>query len=222
MNPSPEQRKEQLEARLVKHGIEDQKILHLPYLAFEPEDFASPHDIGCRMMVLYAAAYVATTPDDAEVVTDWLKEQKLWSHVSKGEKNLFQGKITDEQTLIDFSWEGECAFVLAWVLDLVPEIPAPTGPLPEPTLELFMNNIPELGQGLEPFLAQLSLRDLTQVYDENLFHELVTTHFRDLIFKGGTDSSDIDPTVSFQRHRTLNWVRRFMGIESWEETDTST
>ncbi|NJK95616.1 MAG: DUF4272 domain-containing protein [Bacteroidales bacterium] len=89
-------------------------------------------------------------------------------------------------------------------------------------MTFFINNIPALGEKLDDFLSKLSYRNTAEIYDENIFHELATTYFRDLLFNGKNNTSDIDSNISFLRHQTLNWVRRFMDIAEWDETDTST
>lgn len=85
-----------------------------------------------------------------------------------------------------------------------------------------MNKVPALGEKLGEFLNNFDYRNTAEIYDENLFHELATTYYRDLMFSGKDDESDIDRDVSFLRHKTLNWLRRFMDIKEWDETDTST
>jgi hypothetical protein len=215
-------RKKRLEERLAKHGIKEYHVQYLPYLEFDDKKFATSYETGCRMMILYAVAYTASEPDDRVAVTEWLKKEKLWNHVSPNEKEFFEGKVNDEQKIIDFSWQGECAYILAWTLNLIKETPTPTEQVNDQQLDNFMNVIPALGEELNDFLDKLSYRNATEIYDENLFHELATTYFRDLMFNGKKNKSDIDPNISFLRHQTLNWLRRFMDIEEWDETDTST
>lgn len=215
-------RKQRLEDRLSRHGIKEYHVKYLPYLEFDDKTFASPYETGCRMMILYAVAYTATELDGREAVVDWLKRENLWTHVAPSERELFENKVTDEQKLIDFSWQGECAYILAWSLSLIKKTPTPTEQVSEQELDDFMECVPALGDKLDDFLGNLSYRDTTEIYDENLFHELATTYFRDLIFNGKENTSNIDRNISFLRHQTLNWLRRFMDIDEWDETDTST
>ncbi|WP_194777921.1 DUF4272 domain-containing protein [Pararhodonellum marinum] len=215
-------RKKRLEERLVKHGIKEYHIQYLPYLEFDEKKFSTPYVTGCRMMILYAVAYTASELDDREAITKWLKREELLSHVSPDERELLEGKLKNEQKIIDFSWQRECAYILAWALNLIKETPTPTEQVNDQQLDDFMNVIPALGEELGDFLNELNYRDTTEIYDENLFHELATTYFRDLMFNGKKDNSDIDRNISFLRHQTLNWLRRFMDIEEWDETDTST
>ena len=215
-------RKKGLEERLARHGIKEHRVDYLPYLEFEENTFATPYETGRRMMILYAVAYTAMELDHKESVADWLKKEDLWTHVAPSERELLEGKVKDEQKLIEFSWQGECAYILAWALNIIKETPSPTREVNEDELDDFMARVPAIGDKLENFLNNLNYRDPAQIYDENLFHELATTYFRDLMFNGKNDESDIDRNVSFIRHRTLNWLRRFMDFSKWDETDTST
>jgi len=71
-------------------------------------------------------------------------------------------------------------------------------------------------------LKDLTFRTLGEIFDENILNELAITYFRDLYFNGNQDETQINRMVNFERHRTLNWVRKFQGIEEWDDTDTST
>jgi hypothetical protein len=216
------QRKKQLEARLAKHGIVDYHVTFLPYLDFDEKTFATPYETGCRMLIFYAGAYVASEPDDRQAIVDWLKSENLWEQVSFNEQQFFIGNQTDEGDITRFSWQTENAYILAWALHLINETPSPTSQITQEQLDDFMNKVPQLGTDLGDFLSNLKYRETTEIYDENLFYELATSHFRDLRFTGKEDTSDIESGISYIRHKTLNWLRRFQGISDWDETITST
>lgn len=215
-------RKKQLEARLAKHGIGDYHVTHLPYLDFDDKTFATPYETGCRMLIFYAGAYVAGEPDDRHAIVDWVKNENLWEHVSFNEQEFFIGNVTDEESITKISWQTENAYILAWALNLIKETPTPTSQITQEQLDDFMSKVPQLGSDLGEFLSNLKYRDTAEIYDENLFHELATSYFRDLRFSGKENASDIDKSISYIRHKTLNWLRHFQGISDWEETDTST
>lgn len=214
-------RKKRIEDRLASHGIQHH-ITYLPYLDFDAKSFATPYEAGCRMIILYAGAFAASEPDERELIADWLKEENLWSHVTENEIEFFESKMVDERKIMDFSWQIECAYILAWALNLIKDTPTPTGALTDEQLDDFIEIVPLFELELEDFLTNLSYRDTKEIYDENLFHELATSYFRELMFIPNEDTSNIDRDVSYFRHKTLNWVRRFMDIDYWDETDTST
>jgi len=160
-------------------------------------------------MILYALAYTASQIDDREKIVNWLKRQNLWTHISPNQKEFFEGKITDEQKIIDFSWQGEGSYIIEWALNIIKETQIPTEQVSKEQLDTFTNVVPSLGTSLTGFLSNFYYRDTAEIYDENIFHELATAYFRDLLFRGDIDKTDIDRGISFIRHRTLNWLGRF-------------
>jgi hypothetical protein len=74
----------------------------------------------------------------------------------------------------------------------------------------------------------LEYRSLDEIYEENLLNELATSYFRDLLFNGKEDATTINRAISFERHKTLNWLRTFyegddeVTGELWDDVDTST
>ncbi|MBA4057029.1 MAG: hypothetical protein C0490_20105 [Marivirga sp.] len=215
-------RRTRLENQLKDRGISGYEVKYLPYLEFDESSFATAYEVGVRMIILYSCAYVAHNLDETEATAYWLRQEKLWPDVSPEEKKLFTGEIKDEDNLIDFSWRLEAAYTLAWALKLVKELHPPTSQIDEEQMTDFQANMPNIGDKLSSYLNNLSLRDKGEIFDENVFNELATTYFRDLLFNGKTDTTDIDRSVSFERHIVLNWVRRFSDIAEWDDTDTST
>lgn len=213
-------RKEQLKRRLAKYGIKEHEVDYLRYLEFDANKFATPYETGCRMMVLYSVSYTASELDDRVAIVNWLKRENLWEYVAPSELELFEGRVLEEQKLIDFSWMGECAYILAWTLNLIKDTPTPTRPISDNELDEFMTSVPEIGEKLGLFLYSLKYRDSSEVYDENIFHVLATTYFRDHLSDKNT--SNLDRGVSYLRHKTLNWLTRFLDITEWDDTETST
>ncbi len=217
-----QRRKKRIEERLKKHGVTTFEISFLRYLMFDEKEFASPYEVGCRIMILYAVASSVEMPEKWPAFVVWFKEQNVWDHVVEREKELFAGNIDEEDELDAFSWQGEAAYVLAWALGLVRDRPDPSGQLTEEQVMDLVNHLPATGDNLQAFLSELSYRDAEEIFEENIFYELTTAYFRDLLFNGQEDSSDIERTAAFQRHKALNWLRRFSGIKEWDETSTST
>jgi hypothetical protein len=215
-------RKARLEKQLKERGILDYEIKHPSYLDFDESTFATSYEIGVRMIILYSCAYVTYNIDDTKKIAGWLKQEKLWPHVSPEEKELFNGNIQDKEKLSEFSWRIESAFTLAWVLNLIDVLHPPTSELNEEKVTDFQSKMPQFGDDLKLYLGNLNLRNKGEIFEENIFNELATTYFRDLLFNGKPDTTDIDRYVSFERHIVLNWVRRFGDITEWDETDTST
>ncbi len=215
-------RRERIEERLRKHGISDTSIVFLRYLMFDDKVFATPYEVGCRIMILYAIVYSIEEPTKKEVVAKWLKNENIWEHVSDREAEYLEGAETDQEQINDFSWQLEEAYILAWALNLVKIRLSPNNSLTDEEMEEFFENVAPLGDDLKSFLNNLSYRDTEEIFEENIFYELTTAFFRELLFNGKEDTTDINRVVAFRRHKALNWLRRFMDIKDWEETDTST
>jgi hypothetical protein len=214
-------RKARIELRLDDHGITDLQITFLEYLNFDDQEFASPYETGCRIFILYALAYTVEEPASLLAVADWLKEEKLWNHLSLTEQEYFAGNFEEEQ-LHDFIVQMEAAYILAWAVNVIKDKPSPAADLTEAQLENFFKSFPSIGEPVLQFLSGLTFRDTKEIFDENVFYELATAHFRDLLFNDKEDTTNISRIAAFQRHKALNWLRRFSGITDWDETDTST
>ena len=216
-------RKERLEKRLLDYGLKEYQNTNLSYLEFDPEKFATPIEIARRIIILYSTFHVACNLNDIEEIKKWLIKENLWEDLSDIEKELFNGEIEDEEKLSEFSWNIEKVYILAWTLNIVDDTPEPTNQITDTQFENLINNIPPLGkENLLEFFNNQQLRDRNEIYDESLFSELITAYFRDLYCNGQDNQTSLDPNSTHERHFALNWVRRFSGIENWEETDTST
>lgn len=217
-----EERKARLEKKLDERGINNYRINNLPYLNVEESAFTSAYEVGVRLIILYSCAYVAYNRNEIRNVEAWLREQRLWDYVSPSEKDLFEGNISDEEKIACFQWRIESAITLGWPVGLLDTLEPPISEAGELLIKRFQETIPRIGAPVQSFLNDLTLRDEGEIFEENILNELATTYFRDLIFNGKNDTSDIDRNVSFERHFALNWVRRFDEITEWDDTDTST
>ncbi|MEO6358901.1 MAG: DUF4272 domain-containing protein [Ferruginibacter sp.] len=215
-------RKETIEQRLRKHGIFDTSITFLRYLMFDDKVFATPYEVGCRIMTINAILYTIEEPAKKQPIADRLKSANIWEHVSYREAQYLEGNETDQEQINEFSWQLEAAYILAWALNLVKERPSPSGSVTDEQMEDFFGNIAPLGDRLQDFLNGLTYRNTAEIFEENIFYEMTTAYFRDLLFNGREDTTDINRTAAFERHKALNWLRRFSDVKDWEETDTST
>jgi len=215
-------RKKKLEERLISLGIKNYRVSHLSYLDYSKEEFQRPYEVGCRLIILNAISYSVHNLDDRPKIIQWLKKEKLWEQVSNNEINFLNQSKPNEDVLLDLSWKIESSILLGWVLNLFDNLHDITQECSDDVMDAFESKIPELGAETKDFLRDLKFRPLDQIYEENLLNELVTTYFRDLMFSGKSDETQIDRVVSFERHQALNWLRKFQGINEWDDTDTST
>ena len=215
-------RKKKLEAMLISLGIKNYRVSHLPYLDYSKEEFQSPYEIGCRLIILYAISYSVHKLDDRPKIIEWLKKEKLWEKVSNNEINFLNQRKPNEDVLLDLSWKIESSILLGWVLNLFDNLHDIRQECSDEVMDAFESKVPKIGAETKDFLRDLKFGSLDQIYQENLLNELATIYFRDLMFNGKSDETQINRMVSFERHQTLNWVRKFQGISEWDNTDTST
>lgn len=154
----------------------------MEYLNHTKEKFQSPYEAGCRMIILYAIAYLVNNLEDRPAFIEWFKNEKIWEKVSPKEKEFLMDPSPEERVLMDLSWRIESAITLAWCLkkvDVLPRLDDENN-----VVEEFQQNLPELGDSLVLFLSQLEFRSFEEIYEENLLNELATSYFRDLLFNG--------------------------------------
>ena len=215
-------RKERIEERLQKFGITWVSISYLRYLLFDDKTFATPYEAGCRILIIYAVVYAIEEPSKKEALAQWLKQEKIWKEASYGEQQFLEGGETGPEQIHAFSWQLDAAYMLAWSLNLVKEAPSPLDSVTDGQMEDFFENVAPLGDNLDSFLKNLSYRNTEEIFEENIFYELTTAYFRDLLFNGKEDTTHINRAAAFERHKALNWLRRYMSVKAWEDTDTST
>lgn len=155
---------------------------------------------------------------------DRVRTSELWKDFSTWELEYLADADPREEVQAEMSWCIEGAIVLAWCVGLLDDLP-PLDADGADVMETFRQRVPAVGGCPPSFLNTLRLRDKGEIYEENLLNEKATAYFRDLLFNGRSDETDIDRGVSLERHRALNWVRNVGGNGmdvKWEETDTST
>ncbi len=215
-------KKRKFESRMMHLGINKYRITNLEYLNAANEVFVSPYKAGCRLLILYALAYAGQNLSARQKIAAWLQRENLWEEGSPEEKNFLSNPAPTEKELIELSWGLEAALTLGWALNLFDDLHEIDNTGTDEEMDTFIEAIPALGNPTKDFLASLAYRNLDEIYAENLVNELATAYFRDLLILGGTDETNINRMVSYERHNVLNWVRQFSGIRDWDETDTST
>jgi hypothetical protein len=215
-------KKKQFESRLISLGIKNYRVSHLEFLDHSQETFQEPYEVGCRMLILYALAYVSQNLDERLSIVDWFKRENIWDKVSDNEKNFLYAHVPEEEKAIDISWGIEGALTLAWVLNIVKTLPEIDQGSQDDVFDHFFSSMPQIGTNTQEFLRHLSFRSLEEIYEENLVNEAATSYFRDILLSGREDETNINRMISFERHRVLNWVRQFLGVKDWDEIGTDT
>jgi len=213
-------RKKIIEEKLISYEIKGSKISYLPYLEFSEEDFQTPYEVGCRILILWAVSYLSYNPSEKAEIESWLKSSILWERISEREKKIFNEDLP-QKSLIDFSWKIEAVIVLSWAVNLIEKLPRLDTKISDQELDELMSKLP-ITENPNYFLTLLSFRNKEEIFIENIINEMITWHLRDKMLSGKKENLKIDPSISFERHYALNWLRQFGGISEWDETDTST
>lgn len=215
-------RKKQFESRLISLGIKNYRVSHLEFLDHSKETFQTPFEVGCRALILNGLAYAAHNLDKRISIADWFKREDIWDKVSNNEKEFLYDVTPENEKIVDVSWAIEAALTLAWTLNVVDTLPEIDRESTDDEIGNFLARIPQPGESTKEFLQNLSYRNLEEIYEENLVNEAVTAYLRDITLLEREDETNINRTISFERHRVLNWVRQFMGEKDWDEISTCT
>jgi Domain of unknown function (DUF4272) len=216
------QKKKSLEQKLINYGIKNYRVSYPQFFDFSKKEFKTPYEVGCRMIILYTISHCVHNLDEREEIIEWLESENLWQKVSPIERKFLKNPIPERKELINLSWRIESALTLGWALNLIPILAKLNKKDNEDSITKFFKVVPFICEPTTQFLQNLEFRNVDEIYEENLINELATTYFRDLFFSGKEDKTNINRLTSFERHLVLNWLRSFMGIEDWDETDTST
>ncbi|MCH2046025.1 MAG: DUF4272 domain-containing protein [Saprospiraceae bacterium] len=214
--------KNEIEAKLIKYGIQDREIKYLPYLDFNPREFQQPKDVAKRAIILGTISNVAKSFFRRRQAKNWLKKEQLWEVCTETEQSFLNAIFPSQQQQIMFSWAIEAAMVLSWTINKIDQLPQIIEEFSESNYLAFLDSMPKIGDSTSPYINSATYRDYEAIFKENIVNELATTYFRDLLFSGAPDTTNINRGVSFERHKALNWVRQFSGIKEWDHTDTST
>ena len=210
-------RKENIEARLKLHGIDDFLIIDLSHLNTNAYDFATPEEAAQRLFILLAISFTAYNFDESEKIMDWLKKENLWKAVSEKEKEFFRDPDPGEDEKRNLSWRFEGAYVLAWALQKIDLPPNPSDECNEEQVKEFLSVIPAIGSSTEIFFKNLRFRPLGEILDETLFAELTTAYFHDLHVTDKANTSTLHARAVYERLLALNWLRRFNGNSDWDK-----
>lgn len=186
-------RKDKVESKLIAYGLKDSKITYLRYLDFSLEEFQTPYDVGCRILILWAVSYVATNLDEKDEIAEWLKTWALWDKVSEQEKKLFTEELP-EISLMDFSWHIEAVVVLCWAVNLLEVLPDLNVEMTDSESDALMAKLP-IDENPEIFLSILAYRDKEEIFVENIINEMITWYLRDKMLNKKTNESNVNAAI---------------------------
>ncbi|MER0438291.1 DUF4272 domain-containing protein [Emticicia sp. W12TSBA100-4] len=182
--------------------------------------------MGKRLYAFYSIVYLIENPEDKAKLILWLKKETIWDELAESEKYIFGGVSLSEEEIGECFWAIERVGILAWVLGIYNKDLDPN----EPTdFDEIYEEIPKFGESLDDFFTKLEFIkiDKQKIFLENIFYELITSTLRDISFGLQKTIPQCDSYISFERHKTLNWVRNYgysdkNQIIDWDDVATDT
>ena len=199
-------RKQQLEERLKSHHIEEKFFPSDDSYGEKNYDTVPPEAAAHRLLTLLAVSFAAYNFDDAEKTMDWLKTIGVWKSVSEKEKAFFRDPAPADMVKQELSWRFEGAYLIAWCLQQVEDLPDPSGELSEKHVRQFLQSVPPVGKPVDDFLEGLKFRALPAIIDEKLFYESCMLWFAHQRKADLENSTSVNPRAAFERYPALAYV----------------
>src|SRR5271165_6622400 len=216
-------RKERSEARVRAEGVPINP--HLPRIeATEEARLRSKEDVAYRSLALTVVTAKAIGMVQSSV-ENAVKHLGLSPHFSPRERDFILDPTPPHQDVVHFSWSGEAAWPLFWVLGFVDRLERPISVVGERDLQQAVHAIQD--HGAQPYIDSARLRSLDEVLDETDLIYRYHWAVREAWLRGHKMPAGLDPGVVEERHHALNWLAVPCDEQpdewpEWDEVDTST
>lgn len=214
-NTSIEKQKQAINKRLAEYGIFDFNEPSIVYPVEQGINLATPVEAASRMLVLLTVAFSAYSFNETDKLTDWIKKEDLWKAVSEKEKEFFRSPDPSEETKAALSWRFECAYMLAWALQIVETLPDPMEECSEELVKEFLSNTPGIGNTTNEFFRHLQFRPYSEMVNEYLFYTTASAYFIDIHEKDLANTSSINERAAYERGLILQWLLGLNG-KDWD------
>ena len=213
---TPGQRKAKTHAILRTRGIPC--LPWLPRIESENDtELRTSEEVGARMFCLFCVIGSAFYPSST-FYRDYLRDQKLWEHLTPEEVSFLSNPAPDRRSIINFTWRAEALFLLMWTVRVFRTLPLPTHQIPN---EKIISKFPSLEQSPWTFIRKLRLRRKSEILDaSDLIYRLhwATTQAR---VEGKPPPARLDPEVILEWHHAINWVTKYDDAE-WDNVPVDT
>jgi hypothetical protein len=167
----------------------------------------------CLFCVIGSAFYPSST-----YYRDYLKEQKLWEHLSSDEIAFLSKESPDRQSINSFTWRVEALFVLMWTVRLFGKLPLPTRLIEN---EKIYFKFPSLEESPWQFIRRLKLRPKSEILDaSDLIYRLHWATTQAWV-EGKPSPAGLNPEVIVEWHHAINWVTKYDDAE-WDRVPVDT
>ncbi|MEH0155430.1 DUF4272 domain-containing protein [Limibacter armeniacum] len=206
-------RKNQTEAFLEENGIKINKNLPCTE-AIDKVQIRTLEEVVDRTLALLIIAAKGEGVEQ-EHLSRIVTEKNIDSF-SPIEKKLFDNENLDNQERTIASWRYESLYTMLWALNMMPELKYPSDICDVATI---------VGKVLKP--SREEFESLTQLRSkEEILDELDRTYRMhwacvDARINGQNVGGNINPSVIYERHYSLNWLTNYMN-EEWDDVQTHT
>ncbi|MDP6045500.1 MAG: DUF4272 domain-containing protein [Phycisphaerae bacterium] len=204
-------------------SIEQVKAMGLPFIEHLPvvEDQTqieprTPQEVASRCLAVAICALKGETQgQEAEFVDGLVKEYGAEGYFSPQEAVFIKDPAASEQELVNFCWRYECVHVFMWALGRVDGMASP-GAICDVAHDIGAIR----DAGPEAFISQAELRSQADILDmADLYYRLNWAAVEMRV--KGAESDAIEEGIVCERHRSLNWLIRYMG-QDWDDVTMDT
>lgn len=219
---SGEERKERNNTRLAAEGVPISASLppivgDAAYLPRSVEEVAR-RTLGILLTSVFAELVSSRGMEAArESIADLLERYGAQEFLSPGERAFISGPAPDEQSLADFTWRYECAWVGLWALGFVDTLAYPGAICDVGGMAAMVRDCGDY----PGFLRSCRLRAPSRILDEADRIYRYDWACADARIKGRDAPAGLDPGVVVERHRMFNWLIRYMDA-AWDDVRTDT
>lgn len=190
-------------------------IDHLPVIEDENSiKSRSAQEIAERTLALVISAVKGEANDQA-LVDSLITRYSAKSLFTPAELAFIANLSPTEQQLTDFAWRYECVHVLLWALGHIEKLQPPNQICDVPGEVAIIRDL-----GREKLSSTARLRPLSEIFDQvDYYYRL---HWAVIELRlNGKSSDKANEGIIQERHKTLNWLIRYMD-QDWDDVTTDT
>jgi hypothetical protein len=214
---TPQQRKAASEQAIRALGIKVNE--HLPLIEAEEEiEIRSVEEVLERLIALWAVAGAAMLPGNT-YFREYITGNNLQKWLSKRELEFLLSAKQNEHQIIQFSWQLEALYFIAWCAGLIDQIAIP---FRESSVKEIMALFPHEQEPPDLLRSAIRLRTKSEVLNQaDLLYRL---HWavRNARIREEPDQPQVIGGVVQEWHRAVNWMTRYDQENNWDYVATDT
>lgn len=206
-------RKENAEAFLELHGVKINK--NLPCVSSSKEvELRRVKEVIDRA---YALLIIAVKGEgiEQEHLIKTIEAKKINSFSPK-ESHIYNAESLDDQERAYATWRYESLYTILWALGKMDELKYPSEIC---DVQAIVGKIFKLSR--EEFEGSVKLRSVSEILDELDKTYRMNWACADARIKGQEVSGNINPSVVYERHYSLNWLTNYQN-QDWDNVQTNT